>query len=307
MALLACPAVFANHGTSPSVGYGLSKIKRSHYVRTGTAGQASSGTRQIWPSDLIQFRQLDDQLTCTDRPQPRRPRKLPPMTNPNPQPPAPIPQPPVPSPHPRHPIRCRRPPGRSGRPRSDPARLGPHPPRLEGRLQLPGNQRRLLLRQRPGDRRERPAELRVGNQAALARLQRHASTGLVKASPGKGQATEVQATAVTVHGTADADDLSACRRRGTPSSSSARSPICGRGPTPSAPSPGCATASATRSTSSSRSEGFLYVHTPIITASDCEGAGRDVPGHHARPGQTAASKGRRESISRTTSSTGRPI
>ncbi len=24
---------------------------------------------------------------------------------------------------------------------------------------------------------------------------------------------------------------------------------------------------------SSRSEGFLYVHTPIITASDCEGAG----------------------------------
>ena len=29
--------------------------------------------------------------------------------------------------------------------------------------------------------------------------------------------------------------------------------------------------------------GFLYVHTPIITASDCEGAGADVPGHHARP------------------------
>ena len=30
-------------------------------------------------------------------------------------------------------------------------------------------------------------------------------TGLVKASPGKGQATEVHATAVTVHGTADVD------------------------------------------------------------------------------------------------------
>ena len=31
--------------------------------------------------------------------------------------------------------------------------------------------------------------------------------------------------------------------------------------------------------------GFLYIHTPIITASDCEGAGRDVPRHHARPGK----------------------
>lgn len=27
--------------------------------------------------------------------------------------------------------------------------------------------------------------------------------------------------------------------------------------------------------------GFVYVHTPIITASDCEGAGRDVPRDHA--------------------------
>ena len=29
--------------------------------------------------------------------------------------------------------------------------------------------------------------------------------------------------------------------------------------------------------------GFDYVHTPIITASDGEGAGADVPGHHPRP------------------------
>ena len=32
-------------------------------------------------------------------------------------------------------------------------------------------------------------------------------------------------------------------------------------------------------------QGFLYVHTPIITASDCEGAGGHVPGDHDRPGQ----------------------
>ena len=31
--------------------------------------------------------------------------------------------------------------------------------------------------------------------------------------------------------------------------------------------------------------GFVYVHTPIITGSDCEGAGRDVPGDDARPRQ----------------------
>ncbi len=43
-----------------------------------------------------------------------------------------------------------------------------------------------------------------------------------------------------------------CRRKVIPSSSFARLPICGRAPTPSGPWPGCATASAARSTSSSR-------------------------------------------------------
>ena len=65
------------------------------------------------------------------------------------------PQAPIQNPsHARHSFRCRRPSGRSGRPRSDSPRLDPHAPRLEGRLQLPGNQRRLVLRQHPGDRRE---------------------------------------------------------------------------------------------------------------------------------------------------------
>ena len=47
-----------------------------------------------------------------------------------------------------------------------------------------------------------------------------------------------------------------CRRSGIRSSSCARSPICGRGPTPSGPSPGCAIASAARSTISFRSKAF---------------------------------------------------
>ena len=33
-------------------------------------------------------------------------------------------------------------------------------------------------------------------------------------------------------------------------------------------------------------QGFLYVHTPIITASDCEGAGEMFRVDDARPGQT---------------------
>ena len=38
--------------------------------------------------------------------------------------------------------------------------------------------------------------------------------------------------------------------------------------------------------------GFVYVHTPIITASDCEGRGRDVPGDHPGPEQRAQDRGR---------------
>ena len=38
--------------------------------------------------------------------------------------------------------------------------------------------------------------------------------------------------------------------------------------------------------------GFVYVNTPIITASDCRGRRRDVPRDHARPGQPAQDQGR---------------
>ena len=50
-------------------------------------------------------------------------------------------------------------------------------------------------------------------------------------------------------------------------------PICGRGPTRSARSPACAIASARSIHDFFQEAGFLYLHTPIITASDCEGAG----------------------------------
>jgi asparaginyl-tRNA synthetase len=96
--------------------------------------------------------------------------------------------------------------------------------------------------------------------------------GTVHASPGKGQATEVRAAAVTVHGGADAETyplqkkghsfeflrtLAHLRPRTNTFGAIARVRNC-----------------VCRSIHEFfQEEGFLYVHTPIITASDCEGAG----------------------------------
>ena len=96
--------------------------------------------------------------------------------------------------------------------------------------------------------------------------------GLVKASPGKGQATEVQARSVTVHGWADAESyplqkkqhsfeflrtIAHLRPRTNTFGAIARVRNC-----------------VCRAIHDFfQEEGFLYVHTPLITASDCEGAG----------------------------------
>ena len=96
--------------------------------------------------------------------------------------------------------------------------------------------------------------------------------GLVKASPGKGQATELQARRVTVHGWADPETyplqkkqhsfeflrtVAHLRPRTNTFGAVARVRNC-----------------VCRSIHDFfQEEGFLYVHTPIITASDCEGAG----------------------------------
>ncbi len=96
--------------------------------------------------------------------------------------------------------------------------------------------------------------------------------GTVKESGGKGQATEVQATGVTVHGLADPETYPLQKKRHSfeklrewahlrPRTNTfgavmrVRNRIC-------------------RSIHDFfQEDGFLYVHTPIITASDCEGAG----------------------------------
>jgi asparaginyl-tRNA synthetase len=96
--------------------------------------------------------------------------------------------------------------------------------------------------------------------------------GLIKASPGKGQATEVQAKDVKVHGWADAESyplqkkqhsfeflrtIAHLRPRTNTFGAIARVRNC-----------------VCRSIHDFfQEEGFLYIHTPLITASDCEGAG----------------------------------
>ena len=99
-----------------------------------------------------------------------------------------------------------------------------------------------------------------------------AITGLVKASPGQGQATEVEATVVDLLGTADAETYPLQKKRHsleflrTIAHLRPRTNIFG------------AIARVRNQISYSihrffQEEGFLYVNTPIITASDCEGAG----------------------------------
>jgi asparaginyl-tRNA synthetase len=96
--------------------------------------------------------------------------------------------------------------------------------------------------------------------------------GLVKASPAKEQATEIAATKVEVYGTADAETyplqkkqhsfeflrtIAHLRPRTNTFGAIARVRNC-----------------VSRSIHNFfQDRGFLYVHTPIITASDCEGAG----------------------------------
>jgi asparaginyl-tRNA synthetase len=97
--------------------------------------------------------------------------------------------------------------------------------------------------------------------------------GRVQASPGKGQSTEVLAARIVVHGPADADSyplqkkqhsfeflrtIAHLRARTNTFGAIARVRNC-----------------VCRSIHDFfQEEGFLYIHTPIITTSDCEGAGQ---------------------------------
>ena len=97
-------------------------------------------------------------------------------------------------------------------------------------------------------------------------------TGLVKPSPGAQQATEVHAVAVTVHGTADPEMYPLQKKRHTFEFLRTIAHLRPRTNTFGA------VARVRNCICSSihgffQQRGFLYIHTPVITASDCEGAG----------------------------------
>src|SRR4051812_41142858 len=96
--------------------------------------------------------------------------------------------------------------------------------------------------------------------------------GLVRASPAKGQPTEVQAQEITVHGWVDAETYPIQKKGAT--FEFLRSVAHLR---PRTNTFGAVARIRNRVTRSIheffQDEGFLYINTPIITASDCEGAG----------------------------------
>src|ERR1700733_4557499 len=97
-------------------------------------------------------------------------------------------------------------------------------------------------------------------------------SGEVKKSPAKGQATELHAASVTVHGSADAETYPLQKKGHTFEFL--------RGIAHLRPRTNTFGAIARLRNQVCKSihdffqeQGFLYIHTPIITASDCEGAG----------------------------------
>ena len=96
--------------------------------------------------------------------------------------------------------------------------------------------------------------------------------GLVKASPAKGQATEVAAHSIIVHGWADPEAYPLQKKRHSFEFLRTMAHLRPRTNTFGAVTRvrNCVSRSIH---DFFQEEGFLYIHTPIITASDCEGAG----------------------------------
>jgi asparaginyl-tRNA synthetase len=96
--------------------------------------------------------------------------------------------------------------------------------------------------------------------------------GAVKASPAKGQETEVQATRVVVHGMADVESYPLQKKQHSFEFLRTIAHLRPRTNTFGAVTRvrNCVSRSIHEFF---QEQGFLYIHTPIITASDCEGAG----------------------------------
>jgi asparaginyl-tRNA synthetase len=96
--------------------------------------------------------------------------------------------------------------------------------------------------------------------------------GLVVESPGKGQRIEVQAASVTVHGEADPESYPLQKKRHSFEFLRTIGHLRGKTNTMGAVMR-VRNACATAIHQFFQEKGFIWAHTPIITASDCEGAG----------------------------------
>ncbi|OKH17739.1 asparagine--tRNA ligase [[Limnothrix rosea] IAM M-220] len=96
--------------------------------------------------------------------------------------------------------------------------------------------------------------------------------GLVVESPGKGQRIEVQASAITVHGEADPETYPLQKKRHSFEFLRTIGHLRGKTNTLGAVMR-VRNACATAIHQFFQEKGFIWAHTPIITASDCEGAG----------------------------------
>ena len=118
------------------------------------------------------------------------------------------------------------------------------------------------------------------------------ATGTVKLTPDAPQPFELTAETIEVEGPS-APDYPLQKKRAHRRVPAHPCSICARARTCSAPSSASAPWRPPPSTASSRTAAFVYVHTPIITASRLRGRRRDVPRHDPGPGQRAADRGRR--------------
>ena len=118
------------------------------------------------------------------------------------------------------------------------------------------------------------AQLRERNQAPARPAAASPSTARSRLRRPRGRRPRCRRQTIIVHGWADPDDLPAAKEGPLVRVPARAWPICGRAPTPSAPSPASAICVCTSIHDFFQEQGFLYVHPPIITASDCEGAGQ---------------------------------
>ncbi len=168
--------------------------------------------------------------------------------------------------------RCRRWQIRGRRPGGGPG-LGANAARFEGRTVVRARARRLVVRPAAGRGPEHAAQLRGRDPAPhgrLCRARRRAPwpSHRARARPWSCRQTPSRWSAGSTTPTATRSRPSA-----TPSSTCARCRTCACAPTPSAPSPVSVTALAQAIHRYFHEHGFYWIHTPIITASDAEGAG----------------------------------